>query len=99
MACADRLDDIRGQRGLPQQWAARIQPNDIEPKPESKLGHYRPSALTLFSHEFILDVCRKNDPARLYLPAFPVQELGLPDPVPAGAKGYSGRFLRRVLPC
>src|ERR1019366_7121044 len=32
-------------------------------------------ALTLLSHEFILDVCLKNVPARLYLPAFPVRSL------------------------
>jgi hypothetical protein len=35
----------------------------------------RAPALTLFQHEFILDVCLKNVPARLYLPAFSVRTL------------------------
>src|ERR1039458_6690822 len=32
-------------------------------------------ALTLLFHKFILNVCLKNVPARLYLPAFPVRSL------------------------
>jgi hypothetical protein len=38
--------------------------------------HHHPrarSALTLTSHNFILNSCPENDPARLYLPVFPVR--------------------------
>jgi hypothetical protein len=31
------------------------------------------SALTLWFQHFMLDVCPENDPARLYLPVFPVR--------------------------
>src|ERR1019366_3029983 len=52
-----------------------MQPGVLGARQRPRRPHTAPPALTLLSHEFILNVCLKNDPARLYLPAFPVRSL------------------------
>ena len=48
--------------------------------------------LTLFPCNFILVVRPENDPACLYLPAFPVRSLACQTRFQPEREGYSGRF-------